>query len=62
MRERAEMLGGILEIKANLGNGTNVKAAVPMNGNHSPHKKSLSHSRAERNGRRQMEDDGSSTF
>jgi signal transduction histidine kinase len=30
MRERAEMLGGKLEIKADPGNGTTVKAAVPM--------------------------------
>jgi signal transduction histidine kinase len=37
MRERAEMLGGTLEIKADPGNGTIVKAAVPMNGNHKPH-------------------------
>ena len=33
MRERAEMLGGTLEIKADPGNGTTVKAAVPVNGN-----------------------------
>jgi signal transduction histidine kinase len=32
MRERAEMLGGALEIKADPGNGTTVKAAVPVNG------------------------------
>jgi nitrate/nitrite-specific signal transduction histidine kinase len=38
MRERAEMLGGKLEIKAKPGNGTVVKAAVPVNGNHGPHK------------------------
>ena len=37
MRERAEMLGGTLEIKADPGNGTTVKAAVPVNGNHKPH-------------------------
>jgi signal transduction histidine kinase len=37
MRERAEMLGGTLEIKADPGNGTIVKAAVPVNGNHKPH-------------------------
>ena len=37
MRERAEMLGGSLEIKAHPGNGTIVKAAVPVNGNHRPH-------------------------
>ena len=30
MRERAEMLGGTLEIKADPGNGTTVKAAVPV--------------------------------
>ena len=38
MRERAEMLGGTLEIKADPGNGTIVKAAVPVNGNHRPRK------------------------
>ena len=38
MRERAEMLGGKLEIHAQPGNGTVVKAAVPVNGNHGPHK------------------------
>jgi signal transduction histidine kinase len=32
MRERAEMLGGKLEIKADPGNGTIVKAEVPVNG------------------------------
>jgi signal transduction histidine kinase len=32
MRERAEMLGGTLEIKADPGNGTIVKAEVPVNG------------------------------
>jgi signal transduction histidine kinase len=37
MRERAEMLGGTLEIKADPGNGTIVKAAVPVNGNHKTH-------------------------
>ena len=36
--ERAEMLGGKLEIKAHPGNGTIVKAAVPVNGNHKPRK------------------------
>jgi signal transduction histidine kinase len=30
MRERAEMLGGTLEIHAEPGNGTTVKAAVPL--------------------------------
>jgi hypothetical protein len=33
------MLGGKLEIKAHPGNGTTVKAAVPVNGNHKPHEK-----------------------
>jgi signal transduction histidine kinase len=32
MRERAEMLGGTLEIKADPGNGTIVKAEVPVSG------------------------------
>ena len=32
MRERAEMLGGTLEIHAQPGNGTIVKAAVPVCG------------------------------
>ena len=30
MRERAEMLGGTFEIDAQHGNGTTVKAAVPL--------------------------------
>jgi two-component system NarL family sensor kinase len=32
MRERAEMLGGTLEIEAKPGNGTVVRVMVPMNG------------------------------
>jgi signal transduction histidine kinase len=32
MRERAEMLGGTLEIHAEPGNGTTVRAAVPVRG------------------------------
>jgi signal transduction histidine kinase len=38
MRERAEMLGGTLEVEAKPGNGTVVRATVPMNGNHQPQK------------------------
>jgi len=36
MRERAEMLGGKLEIHARPGNGTVVRAAVPVNGLQKP--------------------------
>jgi signal transduction histidine kinase len=32
MRERAKMLGGTLEIHAEPGNGTTVRAAVPVRG------------------------------
>ena len=38
MRERIEMLGGTLEIEAKPGNGTVVRATVPVNGNHRPQK------------------------
>jgi signal transduction histidine kinase len=38
MQERVEMLGGTLQIEAKPGNGTVVRATVPMNGNHKPQK------------------------
>ena len=38
MQERVELLGGTLEIEAKPGNGTVVRATVPMNGNHKPQK------------------------
>ena len=36
MRERVEMVGGILQIEANPGKGTTIKVRIPFNGNHIP--------------------------
>jgi len=36
-RTSRQVFGGKLEIHAQPGNGTIVKAAVPVNGNHKPH-------------------------